>query len=559
MAIALDVSGEDHVAHNPLSVTLNHASGVYIVAVCVARSGFAATPTCGGVAMDLLFNKAWAGDGTDTYAIYGIFRANAANEAIAFTAVGVGRGLAVASFTGVADTSPYFECLNSSNGNSLTPTTTVTAGTTGRWVLQCPAHANGPVAPGAGQTEIVEAGGYPEINYYIISTAVSMSVTAAGAGLWDSVAFALLPFGNVRPITIGQHGSRPIYEEPRIYAWLKDYVFPDVTYARLTFRKNAEGNNFILRTADPDNELAYYCPVSDLKAGILNTIGCHIYAGDRIQFGLFGLVEATSSLMTPRGREFEVSGRQFGHALADASSNGTAYTSRSINDIISNSTDGLMTSITECGKAGVQAVGTTTTYNPSAATNITTSLNYMLGMATTSTAQYTWYFCNGACAGETKRNELHFEQKSRNLSPYELNLKDLIDRADSPTGVSWEDQHTGEVTVDMRFEVGKAITQYGTAFNTQTVGSARPTKFNQLAWTSTSAEATNYGTALTALRNKPLQYAILRIYGTLRYGPGENVHYRDGGTVRTLTLDAVSQTFYPGGWVTDLEVSGKYE
>lgn len=558
MAIALDANVSEGGGDG--SVTLNHVANVQVIAATNCANSSGVTCTCGGTAMNLLTTVTRTGAGQWLWA-WQLYRAAAANEAITVSGGGTYYATGAVSLTGCTDTSPSIELLNTANGASTTPSVTVSAGTTNRWVIQIIGSGALAVAPGTGQTEIFEVSGAAatlEMNYEVSSSSTIMDATLSVSGNWWTIAFGLLPSANLDPILTPPRQIDPYLRRFIMWAATENYMIPTGSYYRVTLAKGAGTPSFLIRVPDPSGLVSKYVKQSDLVAGDLRTIylyGSGLGLTRQLQFGL---IERVSPYQYgPNGVETEITGREFGTALASYSGNGQGFTSQEVNYIITNSTNGLMTSIPECGTESVALPGVVTSYNPSAATTIDSSLNYLAGICTGETGdEYRHYFCGSVHANEMKRDTLHFEKVAHNLSPFELRLEDSVDASETAWQVPWESQQLAESNITTKLEVGQATVEYSTAGAVVTTTLAdRPVGYFQLAYTSTSTEATNYGSAITTIRGVPYQFINMRKAGTMMYVPSNNLYVTMKGNRTLMTIDQVDLHQWQQGFVADLQLS----
>lgn len=491
-----------------------------------------------------------------------IYRVAAANEAVT-TSGGTANLIGAASFTGTTDTEPFIELLNTAAGITTAVTVTVAAGTVNRWIIQLAISptAAATFTEGTGQTQILERNGATAINmnYEASSSSTVMDGTwVGGLGTNYTMAFGILASQILDPILTPPRQIDPYLRRFIMWACTENYMIPAGSYYRVTLAKGAGTPSFLIRVPDPSGLVSKYVKQSDLVAGDLRTMylyGSGLGLTRQLQFGL---IERVSPYQYgPNGVETEISGREFGTALASYSGNGTGFTNQEVNYIITNSTNGLMTSIPECGFESVALPGITTSYNPSAATTIDSSLNYLAGICTGETGdEWRHYFCGSVHANEMKRDTLHFEKVAHNLSPFELRLEDSVDASETAWQVPWESQQIAESNITTKLEVGQATVEYSTAGAVVTTTLAnRPVGYFQLAYTSTSAEATNYGSAITTIRGVPYQFVNMRKAGTMMYVPSNNLYVTMKGNRTLMTIDQVDLHQWQQGFVADLQLS----
>lgn len=556
MAIALDANVSEQLGDGV--VTLNHVANVQVIAAANCTGASGVTCTVGGTQMALLTSVLLPSSVTTLW-VWALYRAAAANETITVSGGGAFSTQGAASFTGCTDTEPRVELLNTATSTGTAVTVTVAAGTTNRWVIQVIATESGSVtiAPGTGQTEIFDLYG-TEMNYESSSTATVMDATISASQPWVTIAFGLLPSANPDPILTPPRQIDPYLRRFITWACTENYMIPAGSYYRVSLAKGAGTPSFLIRVPDPSGLVNKYVKQSDLVAGDLRTIylyGSGLGLTRQLQFGL---IERVSPYQYgPNGVETEITGREFGTALAAYSGNGQGFTNKEVNYIITNSTNGLMTSIPECGTESVALPGITTSSNPSAATTIDSSLNYLAGICTGETGdEWRHYFCGSVHANELKRDTLHFEKVAHNLSPFELRLEDSVDASETAWQVPWESQQLAESNITTKLEVGQATVEYSTAGAVVTTTLAdRPVGYFQLAYTSTSAEATNYGTAITTIRGVPYQFINMRKAGTLMFVPSNNVYVTMKGNRTLMTIDQVDLHQWQQGFVADIQLS----
>ena len=532
------------------TVNLTHANYVHVYACFKCAVAHPASVTIGSDSMTQVSAITSAGV---YFSVWFAYRSNPSTDTITGAAGPTYTYCCAMSFTVAAESAPYYELVTTGSGTG-DGGVTIPAGTTDRLVLQNIA-TSAAVTPGSGQTEILDVGPALESNYEANSQSTLMDFTVA-AVTWWTITFGILPSQAGQVIVLcGPRPHQPIFRQFQVYAWTKNFTIPQKSYVRITSARGAGPPGFYIRMADWRREAGRYIEASDIKAGLLNTIHLAVLADGEYKYMQFGLIETANETYGPFGREFEISGTQFGTALAQYRANGNAYSSRDIGDIIANPSDGLLTSIPEVGASGVEYPGVSIDFNPATSTSVMDSLNILTGEAGSATTQWRAYFCSSVHANETKRDTCHFEKIRHNLNPYIISMGEVMDVADSAPQLPWEAQQLASSGMTTKYEVGKAVVEYGTAGNVRVRGTGYPVKYYQLPYTSTSGEADRYGDQMIAIGGTRLMLQNFRLWGSLRYPPSNNVLFEDENRYTLMTTDFVIDHIWPQGWLQDVDLS----